>query len=177
MFEDLKKYRYVIVTGPHRSGTTILAHMIANDTNKTFLDEANIYHSYVRYVPQLLREEDDIILQAPYILPWSPVITRQDLLFVLCVRDVNEIRVSIMNSKIKSGKKISMPRFSPEQAYWLWKQIKPLLHNTMEVHYKSLSQHPFWIDKERRQSSSWHHKQIDITGKRLTKVDYSQKNY
>ena len=43
MFEYLKEFPVVLVTGPQRSGTRICAKMIAHDTGHRFVDEREIH--------------------------------------------------------------------------------------------------------------------------------------
>lgn len=170
MFRHSRKYDKIIVTGPHGSGTTILARMIAHDTGKTFLDEASIRHIYVRKIGEVLKP--DTVLQAPYALPWAPIYTDEKTLFVLSRRDIDEIYRSVSNSVNRAGKPISTPGFSPEQAYCLWNKIKPLLHNTVEIEYDSLNQHRLWITEEERRKLPWHHKQIDKSGERHLRTQF-----
>lgn len=42
MFEHLKAYKRIVVSGPQRSGTRIVAKAVAQDTNKSFIDEVDI---------------------------------------------------------------------------------------------------------------------------------------
>lgn len=176
MFEYLKKYPYIIVTGPHRSGTTIVGHMIAYDTGKEFLDEININHVYVRKIPKIFETKKNIILQAPYALPWSPVISNSETAIVLVKRNIHNIKKSVQFSKNKRGKKISSPAFAPEQAYKLWDCVKLYIHNPFEVQYEDIKAHPLWIDEnERRKSKNWHHKQIDRSGNRYNNKNYTRK--
>lgn len=163
MFEYLKDFRNILVVGPHRSGTTILANMIVKDTDKIFYDESTINNKYVRKIPGLFNSNNNIVLQAPYATSWTPVITGSDIAIVICKRNMEEIKDSVKNSKTKRGKGISQPPFSPDQIYSLWSKIKYLLDNPFEVNYDDLQQHPMWVDKSKR-GRNWHHKQLDYSG-------------
>lgn len=170
MFEYLKKYSYVIVTGPHRSGTTIISHMIAYDTGKEFLDEININHIYVRKIPELFESKKNIVLQAPYALSWTPVLSNFETAVVLVKRSIYDIEKSALRSKNRQGRSVSKPTFSPEQAYELWSYIKKLIHNPFEIQYEGIKSHPLWMSREERRG--WHHKQVDKSGSK-----YNRKNY
>lgn len=174
MFEYLKEYPYIIVTGPHRSGTTIIAHMIAYDTGKEFLDEANINHIYVRRIPDLFKEKRNIVLQAPYALPWASILSNSETAIVLVKRNISDIEKSAVQSKNKRGKKISRPAFSPKQAHELWSHIKRFIHNPFEVQYESVKDHPLWISKSERKGD-WHCKQVDRSGNRYNSKNYAKK--
>jgi hypothetical protein len=39
LFDHLRKYRFILVSGPHRAGTTITAAMIANDLDYEFEED------------------------------------------------------------------------------------------------------------------------------------------
>ncbi len=175
MFEYLD-YPYVIVTGPHRSGTTIAGHMIAHDTGKEFLDEANIYHKYVREIPNLFADKRDIVLQAPYAVSWLPILSDPEIAIVLIRRNTDDIHNSVKRSKNPKGKMISLPPFSPEQAYALWDNIKGMLHNPFEIQYNELKNHPMWLDEKERRNKDWHHKQIDQSGNKYNKRNYAERS-
>lgn len=167
MFKHLSKFKNIIVTGAHRSGTTFIANAIAYDTGKTFFDESEIYHNKVRFIPDLLDREEGIVLQAPYALPWLPVLNRIDTAFVFCKRSVNDIRKSVHTSITKKGKIISLPAFSPEQAFNIWLYVKHFVDNPFEVKYEDMIQHPLYVAQDKRKN--WHHKQIDSSGKRYNR--------
>lgn len=161
MFSELNAYKYIIVVGPHRSGTTILAKMIANDTGKKFYDESVIQNKYVDRIPALKRK-DGFVLQAPWALPWAPVLSDRKTLIVLAKRDETEIMRSRHKAVNNKGKGVSKPPFTPEQAYSLWNRIKYFTDEYLEIEYSSLKDHPLWIDYEERHKGFWHHKQTKL---------------
>lgn len=173
MFEELTGYKYVLVTGPQRSGTTIVAHMIGYDTGKVVLDEVNFHHRYVRQIPELLAKERSCVLQCPQALPWMPVLTRDDMMIVLVRRDVEEIERSLQKSVSPKGKKVSLPWFSPQQAYDLWDRIRPLLLHSYEVSYGSIVEHYLYISPGKRKRG-WTHKSIDANKHRYDRFDYGK---
>lgn len=163
MFEHLKKFNYIIVTGAHRSGTTFTAHAIGNDTKHTVIDEKIIKYRRIRFIPGLFKKYDDFVLQAPYALPWVPIFTAENVAIVYCKRNKRDIEKSIQNSKNLKGQKISTPWCTPDQANAIWEKIKHLLHNPFEINYKDLKNHPLFVEKKDRKN--WHYKQVDQTGK------------
>lgn len=163
LFEYLKKYKKIIVVGPHRSGTTFTAMAIAKDTKHTFLDEKVIKDVRVRKIDSLHGNYGDFVLQAPYAISWIPVLTDKDTCFVLVKRNVDDIEKSVKTSKRANGVKISEPGFSPEQAYNIWECVKDFAYHYIEVYYEDLWLHPDYVSKENRKN--WHHKQIDKSGR------------
>lgn len=174
MFEELAKHPYILVTGPQRSGTTIAAHMIGYDIRELVLDEVNFHHRNIREIPDLLACEGPCVLQCPQALPWMPILTRKDIAVVFMRRPIGDIENSLKHSKTPKGKPVSLPWFSPEQAYLLWSKIKPLLHNPYEVNYESLKEHPLYISPKKRKKG-WAHKSIDCTKQRYVRADYTCK--
>jgi hypothetical protein len=173
MFEYFKKYRYIIVVGPQRSGTTIIAHMIGCDTGKVVLDEVNIRHSHIRDIPAVLRCEKSCVLQAPHATPWIPIFTDDDTAIVFCKRDVREIERSLVRSRTPRGTPVSQPFFSPQQAWDLWNRVLPMIDHPYEVYYEDIKIHPMYIPEKER---NWTHKSIDKTNKRYIRIDYGKKD-
>lgn len=172
MFEKLKGFKYILVTGPQRSGTTIVSHIIGHDTKKVVLDEVNYQHKNIRAIPGLLAQEKSCVLQCPQALPWMPTLTRKDMAIVMVYRDIKEINESVQKSKTPKGKSISLPWFSPEQAYDLWEKIKTLLCFPGEVLYDSIKDHPLYIPKSQR-NKGWTHKSIDQNKRRYNRKEYN----
>jgi len=164
---NLKKYKNIIVTGAHRSGTTFIAYAIANDLGYTFLDESNINMFHLNRLNITLDRYDNCVLQAPYLISWLPIIEDKDTFFVIVKRNRKDIAKSVNNSKTIKGKKISKPAFSAKQAYGLFDKIKPLLNNYIEIQYKDFKDHPLFVENR----NNWHHKQVDETGKRYIKKE------
>jgi hypothetical protein len=166
MFEYMAEFPRIIVTGPHRSGTTFIAHAIGYDTGKTVLDERNIGHSKVRHIPEVMEGRTECVLQAPYALPWAPILSDDDTAVVFCRRNPKDVERSIERSMTARGKSISVPGFSVEQAEALWWRVRPLVVHPLEVDYDRVVSHPLFVLPGGRKG--WHHKQVDHSGVRYT---------
>jgi len=156
MFKHLKNYDKVLVTGPHRSGTTITMRMIAHDTGFTGLDEKVFGFRFIRELPRVWQAST--VLQAPNALPWLPVLVRpEDMVAVVMVRrSIADITASVARQKAPDGRHVQAPVFTAEQGYRLWSSMYKGGFSYLEVNYEDLSDHPLWVPKERR--VGWHHK-------------------
>lgn len=172
----MSKHKQIIVTGPHRSGTTIVTHMIAHDTGKVALDEVVFNHRDIKLIPEILAKEPSCVLQAPQALPWSPILTDIDRAIVYVRRDHAEIEASVLTSRVPKGNLIKRPWFSPDQAFDLWLRVEPLLDHPYVIDYDSIKLHPLYVPKEKR-NRKWTHKSIDVKDKkRKRRTDYSKLN-
>lgn len=64
MFEHLVQYPRIVVSGPHRSGTTICAEMIAHDTgHRRVLEEDIHFDNFDR----MMALEPPVVVQAPFL--------------------------------------------------------------------------------------------------------------
>jgi hypothetical protein len=169
MFEHLAPYRIVIVTGPTRSGTTICARMIAQDTGKRYLDDLadNIFS-----VERLRREVLEIaggVIQCP-MLSWyvDEFGDQEDVAVVLMRRDMAEIRAS--NKRAWEQWRMQMALWRPgeyaeyrshclelaEAVYQHWEMVqKNRIRHAFEIAYTDLSSHPLWVDEPLRRAAAW----------------------
>ena len=167
MFEHLKEFPVILVTGPQRSGTRICAKMIAHDTGHRFVDEAEIHtDSLYELVLQMHFAEErgqKIVVQCPalchdviHFKPYNPAI-------VMMIRNIDDIHASERRigwwfndlEAIKYWDWTEQERPMGDIArlkydyWWLvcqeWKE-----DSWFEVEYESLSAHPLWIPKEER---------------------------
>lgn len=164
MFKWLKKYDKILVTGPHRSGTTITARMIAADTGFRFLDEKEIRHRLIREIPKVWQTKS--VLQAPNAFPWLPAIVPANAAVIVMNRLLADIAASVSKLTDSEGRRVAAPAFTAQQGYALWHQVKRLppwqTFHWFEVCYDTLQGHPLWVPKARREG--WHHKQCREEG-------------
>lgn len=156
MFENLRDYNRIVVTGPQRSGTRICAKMIAQDTGKIYVDESEIAVDSLHRTIQVLFNRG-IVLQAPGMCHAVHSFGNNDgLLIVLMRRNIADI--------IKSQERINWTYEAAELLkyggksgpiaklkYEFWEQQKPFINNWLEVDYTSLAIHPLWVPKEKRE--------------------------
>lgn len=145
MFDRLKGFRCVIVTGPHRSGTTIAAEMIAADTGKRCVREEEFRWRNIIKAAEIRRG----VIQGPYLLPWTPVLADDETMVVYVRRDGAAIDASVRRLRV------SKPHFHWRQAWELWRRIAPLLPHTETIEYEALREHRLWVEDRR----GWTHRQ------------------
>ena len=156
MFEHLACHHAIVVTGPHRSGTTIAAEMIAHDTGKRCIHEEAFDYRNIIEAERIIARGG--VIQGPYLLPWAPVLKAH---IVYMQRDEGDIEASVRRLRERG---ISTPFFSAEQAWKLWAHMEmsqhdygPLIPSAGVIFYANLKQHPLWVPAEERRG--WHHRQ------------------
>ena len=165
-FGKLTKYYSIIVTGPQRSGTRIVAQMIAQDTGKEYVDEKRLFADSLYKLRTFLGYPT--IIQAPALCAYAHVFGQfnDDMAVVLVRRPIEEIIAS--QARIKwDGEPIERLRYpwldAPisviKYAYWDQYQRHRILH-PYEVEYQSLSSHPLWIPPEKRKNFKYNQTMI-----------------
>lgn len=144
MFEYLAPYRSILVTGPHRSGTTIAAHMIAQDTGKGYVDEYATSQGEALVFERLVDFATNVVIQAPAAFEYLTELDRADLAIVFMVRNRYDVLVSMERMFGESNIAII------DDIHARWAQVKQRLANPFEVRYDDLAQHPLWVGKENR---------------------------
>lgn len=164
MFEYLKDFPVILVTGPQRSGTRICAKMIAHDTGHRFVDEREIHTDSVYELIQVIRyqRKGPVVVQCPalcYAVGWGYITWTPEIAVVLMRRSIHDIyesqkRIDWGWGNIEHLHYANMP--SPNLAiaqrkYWTWDNVqRQIIMNPFEVEYDSLSAHPLWVPKEQR---------------------------
>ena len=156
MFEKLKKFDKILVTGPQRSGTAICATMIAHDTDKKLYLEGAVNIDHLPLLRKMMESKEKFVLQIPALCHICHIFgKREDTVIIMVKRPVKDI--------IASQKRIGWPWEEHELSkygmthgiisdvkYRFWKGQKKDCANTFEINYRSLSRHPLWIKKEYR---------------------------
>lgn len=144
MFQNLAQHRRILVTGPHRSGTTIAAEMIGHDTGMAVVREEAFGYRDIERAEALF--QPGIVMQGPYLLPWVPILSGPRTLVVYMDRDHD----AVMESRRRLGERgVSLPLFTPDQARRLWGEMGRLWA-AMTLPYADLAGHPLWIGAEGR---------------------------
>jgi len=152
MFEYLKHHDQIVVTGPHRSGTTIVMEMIAHDLNyERYREEkGSVYqvpllsskcHELPDYVAVVfVRRPEEDILASQKRINWGDEDNK--------INEFHEITkyhdfVSLLDSEWSAAK----------VKYEVWKRAqKEKIRHPYEINYNSLFGHPLWIPKEKRKN-------------------------
>lgn len=159
MFEYLKEYKKIVVSGPQRSGTTICAKMIASDLCYTCLLEETFSTNYnwgdfQRLFKSLLKDNCKVC-QIPALSPYLHLLP-EDVAVIFMMRDIEDIKISekrinwtdeqrMLSRYYRTSGNIS------ETKYEVWKEYqKPFIKHAYEIPYESLKEHPMWVDKKNR---------------------------
>jgi len=174
------------VTGPPRSGTTIVARIIAHDLKYKFIDETFYDGNNTRKFFTLLNVDKKMVIQCTSFLrdihELPKIKELPSLVIILVRRDINDILDSMKNSKrfIPTGKNLGfgmVESFNEEEQQkmikWYGYEGKGLSApevvydhfyknntNFYIVKYESFSNHELWKDKKHRRKNFTHMKQI-----------------
>lgn len=152
MFEHLAPFKRIIVTGPHRSGTTICARMIAADTGKVFVMERKL--GMLRFqgdtepalerdtVLEWLAAREDVVLQGATCFTWIDEIHsafRPDIAVVFVVRSPEDIAASQVAYR---GYQIDDPVRKEAE----FRRRMKHLDTVWMVEYDALRGHPMFVE-------------------------------
>ena len=166
MFEHLKQFDRVLVTGPQRSGTRICAKMIAYDTGHRFVDEREFGTDDFDRLNQLILDEANIVVQCPALSTHIdrvvvPIGSR--MIAIWMERGLGAIRQSErrIGWSAKAQRKMLFDRLATlpiaelQRIFWEWQKHYLYYNRSHEVFYSSLQKHPLWIDEEAREGWAW----------------------
>lgn len=166
LFNHLQSYQIIIVTGPHRAGTTITAAMITNDLDYDFVEDAQ---GQIEKLPELCRPLRRTVFHAPsrchYVHHLADI---PGLAVVMVIRDIEAIIASEKRipwafepQQIKHYKKATpKPEFEIQSPvsrvkYRYWQEVqKPIFDqkgNGYEVYYPvDIKNHSMWVSYAQR---------------------------
>jgi len=152
MFETLKEFSNIVISGPQRSGTRIAAKIIAADTEKTYIDEKYIDFHNLKMLEYFLIHGNNVV-QCPALCHLLHYITAKDTLIIIIRRPVEEIIRSERRSWNEQAEKIELLKYGctggviSEIKYYFWDFIQKdiLGERGREVKYHTLEQHPLFI--------------------------------
>jgi len=156
MFEKLKEFDNIVVSGPQRSGTRIVAKAIAHDTAKTYIDEKDInYHDYRLLEWHLL--QGGVVIQCPALCHLIHRITAESTLVVMVRRSIEEIIASEFHHLTERSRKLELFKYGCSEGvisrvkYDFWNRVQReiLSEKAREIRYHELEDHPLFI-KERK---------------------------
>lgn len=161
MFEYLKDFPVILVTGPQRSGTRICAKMIAHDTGHRFVDEREIHtDSLYELFWQILHGRPDgesIVVQCPalcYVIHRIPNMIPDETAVVMVQRSLKDIHASQMrvNWEWEFVELLHYPlgHRAAHSKYYNWRWQKKNIEHHFDVYYDRLEGHPLWVPKEQR---------------------------
>lgn len=169
MFEELKKYNKILVTGAQRSGTRIATKMIAQDTGHTFVDEAHIAVDNMEYLDAFLSSSTPFVIHAPAVFHKIHTFDIENMLVVVMRRSLDEIHAS--EKRIdwsKASRQLELSKYGFEVGdiakikydQWETYQRNDMRVDYIEVQYKSLAEHPLWVPKKARKDFAWNDTEV-----------------
>lgn len=165
MFERIDPRRPVLVTGPHRSGTTIAASIIAAELDRRLVVEERCWEPYgedelIRF---WLNRPYHVVIQAPFIADNCHAYPEATVVFMM--RSVQDIVASHDRMFLPDGKETvnwrAMELLQKKQyhndgplvetQYAQWEEQKERLPRYLELDYESLRFHPLWKNAKERE--------------------------
>lgn len=166
MFEHLRQHKRIIVTGPHRAGTTFTSEIIAEDLGYKLAAENEFaasphpsasFRLFWEKLSGWTREDRCVVLHSPGISAFVHLVDALKPAVVFMRRSVDDIVAS--EKRIKwDGQETRLIKdyfrsegVLPEVTYEIWEKYqKPIITHAYDLEYESLSAHPKWVPKEQR---------------------------
>ena len=153
MYESLKEFSSIVVSGPQRAGTRITAKIIAADTNKLYIDEKDINFHDIRLLQYYLNQ-GNVVIQCPALCHLLHYIIDSSTLIVVVRRPLNEILASEHRSWYEPARKIELHKYGYSEGiisrvkYDFWDKVqKPSLGNRgRDINFHSLEKHELFIN-------------------------------
>lgn len=168
MFEELKKFTKIILTGPQRAGTKISAKIIADELGYEYFQEQSVNISDYSLLVKLIESKSYFVIQCPGLAHRCHELAGfgDDLAVVFARRDTKDIIISQdrikWTERLEPLEKEKYNRFSSYYTegdpisvikYKVWEKFqKRTLTNSFEVEYKSLSFSHLWIPEDKREA-------------------------
>lgn len=160
MFESLKEFSNIIVSGPQRSGTRIAAKIIAHDIDKIYIDEREINFHDFRLLQWYLNKGNSVI-QCPGLCHLLHQITNKGTLIIQVRRSISQILSSERRQWSDEARLIELYKYGYSEGiisrikYDFWDNVQqPILGDRgRNIEYEKLSIHPLFIKD--RQNFRW----------------------
>ena len=152
----------MLVTGPQRSGTRLLAKILSHDFGYTYVDEEDLGIDNVARLTQSLGLPFKMVFQCPALCYCIETFSEPDIAIVFMKRATEDIvasqkRIGWVDNAERDHYNawgVDMPISELKWHYWDVFQ-RDRIHNPFIVAYDSLSEHPLWIPKEERLNFKW----------------------
>lgn len=164
MFESLRHHRVILVTGPHRSGTTIAAKMIAHDTGHDLVLEDDFGYSRLHEMLAFIQADyGPCVIQCPFLahIVHDLGIDMGKCLVVFMHRFRRDIIASEEKARTKRGNKVNFQGIGATQKAWYHSQAKRhisdlkyeswedqcvMIPHAMDLAYITLRDHELWVE-------------------------------
>jgi len=153
LLQSLAQHRIVLVTGPHRSGTTFVTAALADDlgfayTTETAIREANGRFSVGAVRRLMLEAEQPFVIHGASCFKNLKHLQRDDLATVFVYRDIN---ATIESQKRMQGRPLDQPE-RKQTEFEEWCRVKWIKH-PFSVCYEQMMDHPLFHND--RQDWDW----------------------
>ncbi len=156
MFETLKEFSNIVISGPQRSGTRIAAKIVAKDAKKIYIDEKDINYHDFRLLEWYL-DRKNVVIQCPGLCHLLHRITTSSTLIIMIVRPIEEILSSEDRCWNDQSKFNELYKYGYSNGiiskikYNFWDTHQKLILNerAREINYHYLKKHPLFI-KDRK---------------------------
>ncbi len=156
MFESLKEFSNIVVSGPQRSGTRIAAKIVAADTEKLYIDEKDINFHDIRLLQYYLNQ-GNVVIQCPGLCHLLHYIVEESTLTIMVRRSIEAIISSEYRSWSEQARKIELHKYGYSEGvisrikYDFWNKVqKPSLgERAREINFNNLESHRLFI-KDRK---------------------------
>lgn len=163
LFASLARYRKILVTGPQRSGTTIVSRILAAESGYRCVDERDFGWRDIDRFEALVAEDDRMVIQCPGLSHTIERWASPDHLIVFMHRNPADIMASERRVRWGSGRyqKRLYRHTVPYLRHWLtpvsvlkylhWHFVqKAQVPHSVDLPYESLVSHPLWVSQDRR---------------------------
>jgi len=163
MFKTMTSFRVIVVSGPHRSGTTICAKMIAQDTGFEFYPEEAFGPDNVKAWQELVVSATSGVIQCPSMCYRLQLAGQyDDVAIVFVMRNLIDIEMSqrlvgwTFDGFYKNRYRAELAVYRQESGslaqikHEEWTSQKLMIKHPFEVEYEDLSDHPLWIPRAQR---------------------------
>jgi len=161
-FSLMGEFHRIWVVGPQRSGTRVVAKMIAHDTYRDYVDETRFMVDSLHQLQNILTNKgpEKIVVHGPGITRWVHVLAGLSDAVVFCWRDLEDVIKSQerwwTKDRVESIKyHRTAGSAEAKQEYWKTKQ-KALSPNPTTLRFpEDIEDHPMYISKDRRGFFAW----------------------
>lgn len=157
LFSHYKKFDRILVMGPARSGSTIMAKMIANDTGHYFADESEIGWKCPQMLNFLCDRKKKFVLQGNLLLFWPQIIKNTFDKVIIPVRDIKDIWKSMRKLNNVdfnvNGFFDEVFEFDDDLPSAIYKYIEVCDYDADYIKYKELENHPMFVKD--RKAGEW----------------------
>jgi hypothetical protein len=175
MFQHLAQHDHIIVTGPHRAGTTFASEIIAEDLGYRLLPENSFGGKYPSHPFRSLfdklagcqRAKVKAVYHCPGLAPYIHLLDCFLPAIVFMKRSVEDIVASERRIKWEGQEKRLIKSYYRDEGvlaavtYETWEKYqKPLITHPYDLEYESLNAHPRWVPKEQRANFTNHQTRV-----------------